>query len=52
MRTQMLNVAVLGNRVVVSGYVRSYYVLQLVLAAVLDVVDAAHLRIELNVKVL
>jgi hypothetical protein len=51
-RVQMLNVEVLGNRVVISGCVPCYYLKQLVLQAVLDVVGSVGASgVEFNVQV-
>ncbi len=51
-RVQALEVEVTDNRVVVRGRAPSYYVEQLALQAVLDVIESAGaMRIELNIQV-
>jgi hypothetical protein len=51
-RIQMLEVEVVGDRVIVRGRASCYYLKQLALRGVLDVIDVAGaMRIELNVNV-
>jgi hypothetical protein len=52
-RIQTLQVEVIGDRVVIRGCVPSYYMKQLVLQGVLDVVDSARAtQLELNIQVM
>jgi hypothetical protein len=51
-RIRALEVEVIDNRVVVHGRAPSYYVKQLALQGVLDVIESAGaMRIELNIQV-
>ena len=51
-RVQALEVEVADNRVIVRGRAPSYYLEQLALRAVLDVIESAGaMRIELNIQV-
>jgi hypothetical protein len=49
-RVRALEITVIENRVIISGWVTSYYLKQLVLEAVLDVVGAPG-GVEFNVQV-
>ena len=49
-RVRALEITVIENRVIISGWVTSYYLKQLVLEAVLDVVRAPG-GVEFNVQV-
>jgi hypothetical protein len=50
-RIRLLRVEIIGNRVVIGGSAPSYYIKQLALRGVRDVLGSAANRIELNVEV-